>query len=58
VSDDCSPAPRVLTPCALERGKSVAQDAVQAASDTAQDRGRDEADELKTSVKEASKSSS
>ena len=39
---------------ALERGKSVAQDAVQAAGDTAQKRGRAEADELKSSVQEAS----
>lgn len=41
---------------ALERGKSVANDAVQAASNTAQERGRAEADELKSSVQDATRS--
>lgn len=35
---------------ALERGKSVAQDAVQAATDTAQDRGKQEVEAMQESV--------
>lgn len=42
---------------AFERGKSVAGDAVHAASESAQERGRAEAEELKTSVREAAKTS-
>lgn len=43
---------------ALERGKSVAGDAVHAATESAQQRGRTEAEGLKTSVKEATKTAS
>ena len=37
---------------ALERGKTVAEDALHAAADTAQNRGRDEAEKLKASVQD------
>ena len=43
---------------ALERGKSVAEDAVHAATETAQERGRAEARDLQSSVQEAAKSAS
>ena len=37
---------------ALDRGKSVAEDAVQAASDTVQERGHDEADAMAASLRD------
>jgi gas vesicle protein len=59
VSDQVTEKVKEVGGEARERGKSVAHDAVQAAGDTAQDRGRDEADELKSSVqKKASKTGS
>jgi hypothetical protein len=58
VSDELTEKAKDVGEEALERGKSVAHDAVQAATDTAQKRGKAEADGLKTSVQEASTSTS
>jgi len=53
VSDQMTEKAKEVGGEALERGKSVAHDAVEAASDAAQERGRVEADELKSSVQDA-----
>ncbi len=56
MSDELTEKAKEVGEEALERGKSVAHDALQAASNTAQTRGKAEADDLKTSVQEMSKS--
>jgi uncharacterized protein DUF3618 len=50
VSDEMTEKAKEVGQEAIERGKNVAEDALQAATDTAQTRGRNEAEKLKSSV--------
>jgi len=55
VSDHVSEKVKETGQEAFDRGKSVAQDAVQAATETAQEHGRDQADQLKASLQDKAK---
>jgi gas vesicle protein len=52
ISDEVTDKAKEAGHEAIERGKNVAEDALQAAADTAQNRGRDEAKKLKSSVQD------